>query len=193
MQQEHKTKQELRDAARKLFAERGYSAVAIKDIASAIGKQPGGVYNHYDSKQAILLDLMTDNLDRAFEAVITPIDPSLPARQQLESFVRAHVRYNIDNPDDIFIAYMELRHLENGSAEIVLPKRDKFEGALRKILKEGVATDGFKLNDVSLHTRAILSMLVGVSGWYRPKGAKKPKEIEEFYKQAALQSVGVID
>ncbi len=191
MTQEHKTKQFIRNAARGLFAQRGYNAVSIKDIAQAVGKQPGGLYNHFSSKQAILVDLMKDNLERAHAAVIEGLDPNLTPEDRLETFVRAHVAFHIANPDDISIAYMELRSLEPEAARTVMPHRDAYEGALRQILDEGRDLGMFTLADPSHHARAILAMLGGVTVWYREDGSKSPDEVAESYVQAALQSVGV--
>lgn len=192
MPKEHLTKQEIRSAARRLFAARGYAAVAVKEIADAIGKRPGGLYNHFASKHAILVDLMEDNLVRALDSVFSCVEPTAPPAQQLEQFARAHVAFNIANRDDVFIAYMELRSLNDEGARTILPRRDQFEQALRSILELGVAQGVFIIPDISHHARAILSMLVGVTVWYRPDGAKSSAEIAEFYVQAVLQSVGFV-
>ncbi|WP_159453114.1 TetR/AcrR family transcriptional regulator [Pseudooctadecabacter jejudonensis] len=190
MTQEHRTKQFIRNAARRLFAEKGYNAVAMRDIAQSIGKQPGGLYNHFASKQAILVDLMVENLERAHKAAIAPIDPDATPLQNLEAFVRGHIHHNIENPDDIFIAYMELRSLEGDGAQAVMSKRDTYESALRSILQAGHDSGAFLLTDPAIQARAILSMLGGITVWYRQTGPQSPADITECYVRAALQSVG---
>ncbi|WP_296419494.1 TetR/AcrR family transcriptional regulator [Pseudooctadecabacter sp.] len=191
MAKEHQTKQFIRNAARKLFAERGYNAVAIRDIAAAIGKQPGGLYNHFGSKQAILVDLMQENLERAEAAAIAPLaDLSDPA-DRLEAFVRGHIAHNIANPDDIFIAYMELRSLEGAGSKQIMAQRDAYEATLRGVLRDGQANGAFVIADPAIQARAILSMLGGITVWYRQTGPQSPADITECYVQAALQSVGV--
>lgn len=191
MAKEHQTKQFIRNAARKLFAERGYNAVAIRDIAAAIGKQPGGLYNHFGSKQAILVDLMQENLERAEAAAIAPLaDLSDPA-DRLEAFVRGHIAHNIANPDDIFIAYMELRSLEGAGSKQIMAQRDAYEATLRGVLRDGQASGAFAIADPAIQARAILSMLGGITVWYRQTGPQSPADITECYVQAALQSVGV--
>lgn len=189
MVKEHATKQFIRNAARQLFAERGYNAVSMRDIAQAIGKQPGGIYNHFASKQTILVDLMQENLARAHAAAIAPLPDADPATK-LEAFVRGHVQHNIDNPDDIFIAYMELRSLDPDGATQIMAQRNAYESALRAILRDGQTTGAFTFADPAIHARAILSMLGGVTVWYRETGAQTQAAITENYVQAVLQSVG---
>ena len=190
MGKQHQTKQAIKDAARHLFAKRGYNAVSMRDIAQMIGKQQGGLYNHFPSKQAILIDLMLENLDRAHAAAIEPLDDAAPADRQLENFVRGHVRHNIENPDDIFIAYMELRSLEPDAGRDVFEKRNEYESRLRQILRDGQGAGLFTIGDPDIHARSILSMLGGVTVWYRESGMRSPEEITETYVQAALQGVG---
>jgi AcrR family transcriptional regulator len=190
MTAEHATKQLIRQAARSLFAERGYNAISMRDIAQIVGKQPGGIYNHFKSKQAILVDLMQDNLQRAYEAVIAPIEEDTPPSERLERFVRNHVTYNIANPDDIFIAYMELRSLEPEGEALVMEARNTYERALRRILRDGLEDGSFLIRDPAIHARSILSMLGGVTVWFRQTGPQTPHDVAESYVQAALQSVG---
>lgn len=190
MSQEHQTKLAIRQAAKTLFSNQGYHSVSMRDIAQAIGKQPGGLYNHFASKQAILVDLMMENLHRAHDDVIAQIDPFDTPYEQLDGFVRKHVAYHIENPDDIFIAYMELRSLEGAGAKRVFQERDRYENALRSILHAGAKHGSFTLADPAIHARSILSMLGGVTVWYRESGAQSLQEITECYVQAALQSVG---
>ena len=47
------TKKRILDKALDLFAERGYEAVSVGEIAGAVGIKAPSLYNHYPSKQAI--------------------------------------------------------------------------------------------------------------------------------------------
>ncbi|MBA3742171.1 helix-turn-helix domain-containing protein [Sporichthya sp.] len=50
--------EEILDAAVALFAEHGYTEVSIDDIGAAVGIAGPSVYNHFPSKQDILVDAM---------------------------------------------------------------------------------------------------------------------------------------
>jgi AcrR family transcriptional regulator len=55
-------------AARTLFAERGYFACRMADVARQAGMSSGNVYWHFDSKEAILKAILTEGFD-ALESI----------------------------------------------------------------------------------------------------------------------------
>jgi len=65
------TKKKIYDAAIKLFAQKGYKAATMRDIAKIVGIQQSAIYNHFKNKEAILeaiiQDLQTSNLINIFE------------------------------------------------------------------------------------------------------------------------------
>ncbi|MFM1730141.1 TetR/AcrR family transcriptional regulator [Prescottella soli] len=46
------------DAARFVFAERGFDATTTRDIANAVGLTQGSLYHHFDSREAILVAIL---------------------------------------------------------------------------------------------------------------------------------------
>lgn len=78
-----KTKEEIFRAAAKLFAEKGYEAVSIRKIASAVNIKESSIYNHYNSKNAIL-----DSLFTYFSNEVSKAKPSLEELNTLTSVMR---------------------------------------------------------------------------------------------------------
>ncbi len=55
------TKNKIYDTSLKLFAQKGYKATSVREIAKTVGIQQGAIYNHFKNKEAIL-DEIIDNL-----------------------------------------------------------------------------------------------------------------------------------
>ncbi|MGC4939435.1 TetR/AcrR family transcriptional regulator [Kribbella sp. DT2] len=83
------TEAALKQAARQVFAERGYLNTKITDVTAAAGRATGSFYNHFASKEELLESLLTDMLATADEAVLG--DATHSADFSERSSIRWHV------------------------------------------------------------------------------------------------------
>ena len=90
VKQPDERKQELLDTSMKLFVERGIDAVSIRDIAQEAGVTPGLIYHYFDSKSA-LVDEVLDSYAQQCAAVDIQIldDPSLPLSDKIDALLDA--------------------------------------------------------------------------------------------------------
>ncbi|MGR3515370.1 MAG: TetR/AcrR family transcriptional regulator [Paracoccaceae bacterium] len=184
------TKDELRRQAKRLFAQHGYEGVSMRDIAGAIGIRQSAIYNHFPSKQHLLVDLMVSHMERLLEAMRLSVGKGGNPKERLIAFAHFHVTYHIDQPEDVFLAYMELRSLEKDGRAAVLPLRDAYEQTLRDILNAGTLDGSFTVSDNSVVARALLAMLTGVTVWYREPGRLDRDTVAETYVDTVLRAVG---
>lgn len=54
-------KDDILEAATKLFLQRSYDAVSIKDITEAVGVTKGALYHHFSSKEELLGEVIAGN------------------------------------------------------------------------------------------------------------------------------------
>ena len=184
------TKEDLRNHARRLFAKHGYEGVSMRDIAGSVGFRQSAIYNHFPSKQHLLVDLMESHMERLLESMRVAVGTSGTATERLTAFARFHVTYHIDHPEDVFLAYMELRSLGPEGRAAVIPLRNAYEKTLRKILADGTGDGSFSIADTSVVTRAILAMLTGVTVWFRDDGSLDRDSVAKAYVATVLQAVG---
>jgi len=173
------TAERVRKAALRRFAQAGYAAVSMREIATDVGVRPGALYNHFPTKQDILKDLMLTHMAELLGAW-TALEHS-SSMDPLERFVRFHIRYHLERADEVFISYMELRNLEPDNFETVETERRRYEAVLTSILEDGLADGRYAVDDPKVATRAIIAMLTGIPTWYREGGGLSEKEVEDLY------------
>ena len=98
-------------AAGHLFAQRGYHAVSIDDLGTAVGVSGPALYRHFDSKEAMLIELLVDASERlmaGYEATIARGGDDLDTLRDLIAF---HADFAIKGRDIIRIQDRELANL----------------------------------------------------------------------------------
>ena len=94
-------RRQLFDVALTLFAEHGYAATTMDDIAEAAGVTKPLVYQHFDSKRALYLELLDvfshEMIDRIVQATAAAEGP----RQQVELGFAGYFELMVDNENGL--------------------------------------------------------------------------------------------
>ncbi len=80
------TRSRLVDLAAKLFIERGYASVSLRDIAGEAGLTKGAIYGHFRSKGQLLVEVIRTSLERA-DAGMEPGADESPPRSVFNLFI----------------------------------------------------------------------------------------------------------
>ncbi len=177
----------VRVAALRLFARDGYAAVSMRAIAGEVGVQAGALYNYTPDKQSLLFDLMRGHMVDLLAQIPEGDDTPLT---RLQAFVDFHIRFHADRPDEVFIAYMELRNLSHENFAEIEVLRRRYEDHLEAILKRGVADGAFDVADTKIVTLAIIAMLTGVNTWFRAGGRLSLAQVSAQYWDMVRKAVG---
>lgn len=132
----HGRREQILDAATKLFAERGYSRVSMAEIGKSVGLAAASVYRHFSGKEQILVTVgqrMGERLTmEASRALGTANTPEHALGAVLESYVDTLWQYS-----DLATVYnTEIRALEAQRSELLTVQRDyvaQWVTLLRKI------------------------------------------------------------
>lgn len=179
----------VREAALRLFAQHGFAAVSMRQIASEVGVQAGALYLYTKDKQSLLYDLMQAHMDELL-AAWTDEPKGDTALSQLEAFARFHIRFHLERPDAVFIAYMELRNLSDENFAAIEALRRRYEGELESILQAGHNEGAISAPDIRLTTMALIAMLTGVNTWYREGGRLSRDAVADIYWDMVRGAVG---
>ena len=179
-------------AALAAFVEQGYHGTSVRDIAARAGLSVPGLYHHYPSKQALLVGLMNaamDELLRRSEDAQARAGSS--PRSRFDAVVESLLLFHMHRRDQAFLGSTEIRSLEPENRERYVGRRDEQQRMLDAIVRAGIDSGDFELDDAEDASRAVTTMCVGVAGWYRPDGALEPDELVRIYLGIARRIVGV--
>jgi AcrR family transcriptional regulator len=183
-------REEILQAAQKLFAQQGFRETNLNDVAAQLGFRRQAVYHYFASKEEILYELIA-RAGAAVEASAQPtLDADLPSAEKLAEVVRNHVRQLLTNVDIFRIQFSELSKLSGDRADAL---RREILGYVRRIANviEAGQNDGTFVDVPPMtQTLLILSMCNGTTGWFRgPESDLSIDEIADYAAQTALLGV----
>lgn len=174
-----------------LFAEQGFAASSIRDIAGAAGMQSASLYNHFPSKDAMLTELVILGFEMHLERLIAsivnaPADP----REQLRSAIHTHVMLHCEYPNLGLVANHEQRHLPSEAKPQVDAIRRRAGGLVTEVLERGGAQGVFSIRSPQATLFAIASMGVDAARWYPYQSEMSADQLCSEYAELALRMVG---
>ncbi len=98
-------RRQLFEVALSLFADHGYAATTMDDIAEAAGVTKPLVYQHFDSKRALYLELMNVFSDELVTQIVNATATAEGPRQQVELGFAAYFKLMVDNEQAFRLLY----------------------------------------------------------------------------------------
>ncbi|MEY2433058.1 MAG: hypothetical protein QOC92_2783 [Acidimicrobiaceae bacterium] len=112
-----RTRDLLLDAAKDVFAQRGFEGASLEEIAEAAGYTRGAIYKHFGSKEELFLAVNKRWNESFLESFVESIDPSTPIEElDLASLAKRWHEMQYSNPHDFALGIefnlFVLRHPE---------------------------------------------------------------------------------
>ena len=181
--------QEILDAARKLFRQKGYYATTMQDIAEAVGLQKASLYHYIRSKEALLLQIAGETM-RLFHAELDRIEAAGgTVAEQLAEAIRAHVRVVAEHQETLTVLFRESHALPAEHAEKVRAETGKYTRRLTELIARGVANGELRAVDPGAACLAILGACNWMYRWYSADGRLTPREIGDQFVQVILHGL----
>ena len=151
------TKQKILNTALELFSVQGFEATSISQIASAVGIRKASLYSHFESKQAILDELLLDVLQKydthsifaTVQSGKSEADADTPlTADDAVAKIRAQMRYILHSP---YISkarkMLVIEQFQNQKLACLQTKQnysdvlDYFTGLMKRLIEKGVLAE----------------------------------------------------
>jgi AcrR family transcriptional regulator len=161
-----RTRAAIIEAATALFAERGYDATSIHQVAARADTGVGTLYNYFDSKEEILRHVLIRQFEGAETAFAQITAARSDPRERLQLALDMYANYVRQNRRLIAALFgVTLR----GEGDIDGPWRDRLFGAFRPLVRDAIEASGAEGRDPEVTTRVLLSTytvsLLGIGIW----------------------------
>lgn len=182
---------ELLALASKLFAERGFRATTVRDIADAAGILSGSLYHHFDSKETMIDELLRSFQDELFGRYREIVAQDLGPRKALQAVVTASFEAIHKHHDEVAIYQNESVYLAQFPRFSYLEERNiEFRDLWTSILSDGVRIGVFRADlDVEVTYRFIRDTVWVAVRWYSPGGTLTAEDVAEQYLGILLDGI----
>src|SRR5215467_13851719 len=99
------------EAARRVFAEKGFSDATVDDVAAAAGVAKGTVYLYYESKRDIYFAALKSGIEHMYSLLDEELKKVSTPEEKLRTLIGVKLAYFDDNRDFFKIYYSELGNI----------------------------------------------------------------------------------
>lgn len=164
-------REQLLDIGRSVFAEKGFEAVSVEEIAQRAGVTKPVVYEHFGGKEGLYAVVV----DREMRTLLDRISEALSgdrARIKLEQAADAFLAYIEEEPDGFRVLVRDVPAVTTASTFGSLI--GDIASQVEYILVEEFKERGYDIKLAPLYSRALVGMVALVGQWWMETG--KPKQ-----------------
>ena len=167
------SRQRILDGAARLFRANGYAATSLADIAAEAGMRTASLYYHFESKEALVREMLSISATRTFEAARGAV-AALPAEagfaDKLTAALAAHLEELLGHADYTSADLRIINQVPEGVRRDVLPIRREYAAWWRQLLEQGRREGAIRKDaDLKLVRMLLLGAINWASEWYKPE------------------------
>jgi len=181
-------KDEIIKTAAKLFKNKGYSAVTMRDLAKAMGIKAASLYNHINSKQEILKVIIISLAEEFTEGMKQIKASQGSCIDKLKQIINLHVEITSKNTFEMASLNNDWMHLEE-KLEYYLQLRSNYEDEFRDILLKGIKNNEIVDTNVDITLFSILSTLRSLYLWIPQKDDLNPDELAQNLSDVLINGI----
>ena len=125
---------EVTRAAIEVFFEKGYAASSVQDIADVVGVLKGSLYYYIASKEDLLFRIVDSVYEQSSAILDEVLALDIPAIERFHLYLSRHVKWVLDNVEEVTVFFRDWRYLTGERLEIVEKRRRGYERVIRQLI-----------------------------------------------------------
>ena len=169
-----------------LFRDRGFDATSVSEIARGLGLTKAGLYHHFESKEALLFEIMMFGLDKVRDEVILPVQAIRDPEERLRQLIARHARITTRGHGAVAHLHDEIRALPPSARKQIEHRMRVYFDLVRDTLDELHAAGRLAPVDRTVATFSLIGMILWLPRWFRLDGRLTQDEVAENIANLAL-------
>ncbi|GAB5467304.1 MAG: TetR/AcrR family transcriptional regulator [Rhodospirillales bacterium] len=178
--------------ATQLFAAQGFDRTSIASVAAACGVSKALLYHYYDSKEALLFDIISLHLEELNQALEAADDPALPPDRRLRLLIGALLEAYRDADDEHRVQIAAMPTLPPDLVEELRALERLLVGRFAKVLLAVNPALEAQPGYLKPVTMSLFGMLNWVYLWFRPDGAISREDYADLATTMILEGVKAV-
>jgi AcrR family transcriptional regulator len=186
----HQRQQELYDAAARLFAEQGFHATSMRQLAQTLGLTKSSLYHYIASKEELLFQILDSYISDALVEIENLVaDQTRPPEERLTQFIQFYARFYAGDRPRLVLLVNELDSLPARRRQVLVKKERRYLAVLTGLLAELKESGSLKDMPEAVAAFAFFGMVHYTYKWFRPGGAASPSQLADHFLEIFTRGV----
>ncbi len=172
-----------------LFHQNGLGNTTLEAVASRMNVTKPFIYSQFKSKDDLLTEICSRGIRSSLDVLDRVVASKGTATEKLGAMAHDFMLAVVENQPYIAIYTREEKHLSPQSSAAINAMRREFDRKFTGLVKEGIATGEFIVEDPHIAALAIGGIISWSYVWYRPGGRLSPEQTAKQIERLVLALV----
>ena len=176
------------DAAARLFSLKGYEATSLDDIAGDLGTARSALYYHVAGKAELRALIQVKRARMLADEAEAIARGGGSAAEKVAAFVRAHLHHfeRFFPESRMWTQITTAPAVQDAVSEAVHAEQKRIDANLREVIRTGIAAGDFRETDVSVAALGVIGLCNYITTWYRPDGRLGISQVADVFAPMAV-------
>lgn len=172
---------EILASAACLFAEKGFRAITINDIAASLGYTKSVVYYYFKNKNEILWQIFNRMHEQYQQTLVQIMSENLRPDEALNRILYHHALHVMQQKDWTAIYFRDESELEPDQQVVMRKRKREYDALIESVYQQGIDEEIFKPMPSHIAVSGFMGMCNWLHTWFNDKGQLSAEEIAGHY------------
>jgi len=163
---------QLIEVGRTVFAERGYEATSVEEIAARAKVSKPILYGHFGGKEGLYAVVVDREVEHILNSIAEAVSTGTP-RERLEQAALAYLNYVREHPEGFTILLRDAPVQNSSLPALMYDLADR----ISDVFTEQFGKAGYDLKSAPIYAHALVGMVAFVGQWWTDSHKPPPVEL----------------